>query len=445
MIHQPSNISIIGAGLVGTLLAIALKKLGYQPVVFDKRPQPIQSVEYKGRSINLALSDRGLQSLQTFGLDKKILNDAIAMKGRMIHKIDGSLDFQPYHIDRSKCIYSISRASLNKVLVDDATNKGIEINFESEPTFLDIDNQILECNHKTYSYDFLFAADGAYSSTRLQMKNKGLLDFTQSYLDYGYKELEIIPNENNKLEKNALHIWPRKDFMFIALPNQDGSFTGTLFLKLKGENSFEELDTANKVRAFFEQNFLDAIPLIQDLEDIFLKSPVGKMVTVNCNPWTSHNICLLGDAAHAIVPFYGQGMNAGFEGVHILHQLLLASNHFQKTINQFAADRPKDTDAIAQLALYNFLEMRDLVSEPSFLMSKQIEVWLKGIFPSSYQTVYEQVTFSHTPYRLALESLGVQKKMFEEMLSLPEQGNTDFFHQHQTQMIAIAKKHMPHL
>lgn len=419
--HQ-EQIVIIGAGLVGCLLALSLKKVGYNVTVYEKRKDPRKAEMQQGKSINLALSDRGILALKAINLDQIILSKAIPMSGRMVHQLNGEAKLQPYHHE-GKTIFSISRATLNLELIAEVEKNNIDLFFDCDCDSIDFKNHTInflsQQNRTAVKYDFLFGADGAYSQVRQQLQRKQGFNYSQEYLDYGYKEFYISPENNQKLSLNALHIWPRHDFMMIALPNPDHSFTCTLFLRLKGANSFESLDNSNSLVPFFEKYFPDIASTISNLESSYKEAPTGYMVTIKASPWNLvSNVCLIGDAAHAIVPFYGQGMNAGFESVRLLSEEIGKSDDLQTAINSFCRDRKHDTDAIADLAQFNFVEMRDKVDDSHFLLRKQIEKWLKSIIPDQYQTVYEQVTFSKEPYSVALEQCRLQEAMYAHLAAL---------------------------
>ena len=420
MTNAPQSVTILGAGLVGSLLALNLHEAGFKKIeIFEKRPDPRQQLVAQGRSINLALSDRGILALKKIGLHQSILEKAVPMRGRMIHDTSGNVTLQPYH-HQGKEIYSISRAVLNHELINKVEQLGITIGFGHECQQVDFKMQSLQFSHGSQnfsrSYEYVFGTDGAYSALRKAMQVHQGFDFSQKYLDYGYKELHIDADQAKEMELHALHIWPRRDFMMIALPNNDGSFTATLFLRLKGENSFDTLPDEKSVAIFFEKFFPDVVQKIDDLQICFLRSPVGHMVTIMTSPWAAQpNACLLGDAAHAIVPFYGQGMNAGFESVRLLSEALADTDDFQKCIADFANHRVLDTNAIAALAELNFIEMRDLVTDPKFILRKKIEAYLTTQLPAHFHTIYEQVTFSDQPYSHALIESERQQKMFQEM------------------------------
>jgi kynurenine 3-monooxygenase len=421
------NISITGAGLVGSLLAIYLRKRGYNVTVFERRRDVRQALNDEGRSINLALSGRGIRALEEVGLASEVKKITIPMHGRMIHALDGSLTFQPYG-KQGQFINSISRAALNRLLINTAETEGVKFHFEHRVTNVDLMNTSLtvEANGTSsiHKYDAVVGADGAFSAVRHAMQFTDRFDFSQDFIEHGYKELQIPPGKAGgfNLEKDALHIWPRESFMFIALPNPDGSFTCTLFFPFEGERSFSSLDSDESILNFFNKNFPDALKLIPGLVDDFKLNTTSSLVTVKCYPWVRHKSVLIGDAAHAIVPFYGQGMNAGFEDCRILNGLLdKHEDDLEKAVMVFQQERKADTDAIAQLALDNFIEMRDLVADAEFLLRKKIEAKLHELFPDEWIPLYSMVTFhDEIRYSEALRIGTKQKTIMDEVMQRPE-------------------------
>src|SRR3989337_531358 len=388
------EITIIGAGLVGSLFSIYLSKRGYKVNIYEQRPDMRKEKITAGRSINLALSDRGIKALEEVGIMDAIRQIAIPMHGRYIHNADGKMTHQPYGM-QGQFINSVSRAELNIRLMDLAEQHGVEILFQQK--CVDVDwkkNQIsFEQPHlkpviatankvkqeaKTSDFELLFGADGAYSAVRLQQQlQHNRFQYEQHYIDFGYKELIIPSGEDGefRIEKNALHIWPRGNYMLIALPNNDGSFTCTLFFPFEGEPSFASLDTKEKVKSFFEKTFADAVPMMPTLEDDFFNNPTSSLITVKCFPWIRNDkFALIGDAAHAIVPFFGQGMNCGFEDCSVLNGLISKhDDNWFAILEEYQYLRKADSDAIAEMALNNFIEMRDKVADPHFLLQKKIE------------------------------------------------------------------------
>jgi kynurenine 3-monooxygenase len=418
------NVTILGAGLVGSVLSILLRKRGYEVTIFERRSDLRTTAIGAGRSINLAMSTRGWRALELAGLREEIEKIAIPMPGRYLHQADGSAAFQPYG-KNGEAIYSVSRGELNKKLMDLAEANGVKIAFNATCTKVDIDTNTIHLKNEDGSTtsekcDLLFGADGAFSALRTSMSQTDRTDFQQFYINSGYKELCIPPdaNGNFKLEKHALHIWPRHNFMMIGLPNTDGSFTCTLFFPFEGSPSFDSIKTKEEVKAFFEEQFPDAVPLMPTLLEDYERNPVSSLITTKIYPWTyKDQSCLIGDAAHAIVPFYGQGMNAGFEDCTVLDALLdQYGEDWSKILPQFQKLRKPNADAVAELALKNFIEMRDKVADPKFLERKKIEKDLGIRFPGIFNSVYEMVSFSHTPYAYALGSIEAQDTLLAQIM-----------------------------
>lgn len=402
-------LTVMGAGLVGSLLTLYLARRGHQVEVVERRADPRRSGGGEGRSINLALSDRGWRALAEVGAAADIRQVGIPMYGRVMHDAQGGLTRQPYGQD-GQAIYSINRGHLNRRLLDLAeAQPNVRLRFGQQCQHLDLNQQRLHLldtatqQERAEPYTRLFGTDGAFSAVRGALQRTDRYDYSQAYLDYGYKELSIAagPNGAWQLEKNALHIWPRGQYLLIALPNLDGSFNGTLFFPYEGPESFAALSTPADVTAFFTRVFPDAVPLMPALTDEFFAHPTGSLVTIRCYPWRhGADVLLLGDAAHAIVPFYGQGMNAGFEDCRVLNELLdqYGDAAWPTVLAEFQTRRKPNTDAMASLALYNFTEMRDRVADPRFLLQKKIEAKIARQYPGSWTPLYTQVTFSHTPY-----------------------------------------------
>jgi kynurenine 3-monooxygenase len=424
------TITLVGAGLVGSLLAIFLARRGFNVELYERRPDMRTHAISAGRSINLAISTRGINALHKLKLDEKILAYAVPMRGRMIHSQQSELSFQPYGKDDSEYINSISRATLNKELMDAAEQTGrVRIIFNQKVTGFDFNSNTLhlkdEETGKSYSkkVDIVIGTDGSASAIRTAMESLPGHEFTESELDYGYKELVIPPATGGgfQIERNALHIWPRGTYMLIALPNFEGSFTCTLFLPFKGDPSFEKLTTKREVNAFFKDQFPDAVPLIHDLEETFFSNPTGHIVTVKSKKWNVEGrVLLMGDAAHGIVPFFGQGMNCGFEDCTVFDENF---DKFRKgdTVDwsglfDFMTEaRVPNTNAIADMAVENFVEMRDKVGDKKFLMQKSVEKILQNKFPGKYVSRYSLVTFSNVPYTVAMEAGVVQERLLSEL------------------------------
>ncbi|HWR33818.1 MAG TPA: NAD(P)/FAD-dependent oxidoreductase [Chitinophagaceae bacterium] len=429
------DITIIGAGLVGSLLSIYLSKRGYNVKVFERRNDMRKEKMAAGRSINLALSDRGIKALEEVGIMDELRKICIPMHGRFIHKADGSTASQAYG-KHGQFINSVSRGELNKKLMDLAEHHAAEIIFNHKCEFIDWKTNTITFELPdlpagqagsrliTHNSGLIFGADGAYSAARLQHHlQHDRFQYSQYYIDFGYKELNIPPGENGdfRMEKNALHIWPRGNYMLIALPNIDGSFTCTLFFPFEGEPSFASLNTKEKVKIFFEKTFTDAVPMMPTVEEDFFNNPTSSLVTVRCYPWIREDrFALIGDAAHAIVPFFGQGMNCGFEDCSVLNRLMDMHGEDWKTILlHYQQSRKPDGDAIAELALNNFIEMRDKVADPKFLLQKKIEAKLHEKYPDKWIPAYTQVTFSpHIRYSDALKRGQQQEKIMQQVMSM---------------------------
>ena len=425
------SVNIIGAGLVGSLVSIYLAKRGYKINIYERREDMRKTTMSAGKSINLALSDRGWRGLEGVGIADEIKKIAIPMYGRFIHNKNGSTGFQPYGKD-NQAIYSVSRAEINMRLMDLAEQqKEVKIYFDERCTHIDRTTLIshFENNNtkKTTSNksDLIFGADGAFAASRLNMQlTSDRFEYNQHYISAGYKELIIPPGKDAGflLEKNALHIWPRGSFMMIALPNLDGNFTCTLFLPFEGEKSFANLKTKEQVKTFFETEFSDAVPLMPTLIDDFMNNPVSSLVTVKCFPWTfDHKIALIGDAAHAIVPFFGQGMNCGFEDCVVLNELIdKHKEDWTKIFPEYEMLRKPDGDAIADLAVANFIEMRDKTADKTFLLQKKIEARFNEKYPDKWIPLYSMVTYSpHIRYSTAKKEGERQQSIMDKIMAMP--------------------------
>lgn len=427
---QKKETVIIGAGLVGSLLSIYLARRGYHIRIYERREDMRLANISAGRSINLALSDRGIKALQEIGAMDDIQQIAIPMHGRYIHKLDGSTAYQPYG-NEGQFINSVSRGDLNKKLLDLAEKAGVKIFFNESCHNIKWDANKIGfektgniCTEEVKA-DLIFAADGAYSAARSAFQlQQDRFQYQQYYIDFGYKELHIPPGEDGsfRLEKNALHIWPRGNYMLIALPNMDGSFTCTLFFPFEGEESFAALDTREKLSTFFNTTFADAVHLMPTLEDDFFNNPTSSLVTVKCFPWIyKDQFALIGDAAHAIVPFFGQGMNCGFEDCAVLNSLIdTYQDDWEAILPAYQTLRKPDADAIAELALNNFVEMRDKVADPKFLLQKKIEADFSKKNPDKWVPAYSQVTFCpHIRYSDALINSRRQDAIMQQIIHLP--------------------------
>ena len=413
------KISILGAGLVGSLLSILLKKRGYDVTLFERRSDLRKAGGIGGRSINLALSHRGLKALDLAGIKETIQESCIPMPGRMIHDLEGNLDFQPYGKE-GQFINSVSRGGLNELLMNEAEKLGVTIEFDHRCVDVDFANATASFdNGAAVSADFLIGADGAFSALRSAMQKTDRFNYAQQYISAGYKELTMPPNADGDfaLDPGALHIWPRGEYMLIALPNLDKSFTCTLFFPFEGPISFEQLKTETDVTEFFNEKFADAVPHLPHLEKEFFENPTSSLITVRCSPWVKGNTALIGDAAHAIVPFYGQGMNSGFEDCYVFDQLLEKHGDINAAmLEEYEALRIPDGNAIADLALYNFIEMRDKVADEKFILQKKIEKRLNQQFPDQWTPLYSMVTFSDFRYSEAWALGQKQQAIMDEVL-----------------------------
>ena len=425
MPHKSETITLIGAGLNGPLLALGLVKRGFKVEIFERRPDMRRVRISAGRSINLALSTRGIHALTEAGLWTGMRKIIIPMKGRMMHSPTSQLTFQPYGKDESEVINSISRAELNIALMNAAEAQGVKIQFQQRCTGTDLKTGAVRLRNertgkeRTSKADVVIGCDGSASAIRGEMLKLNRFNFSQQHLDYGYKELTIPagPRGKHALESNALHIWPRGNYMLIALPNVDGTFACILFLPFEGHDSFSQLSTRDLVIEFFESRFPDAALLMPNLAENFFANPTGTMVTIKCSPWhVEGHTLLLGDAAHAIVPFFGQGINCGFEDCTTLLGLL--DRHgadWERVFHEFEAARKVNTDAIADMAVENFVEMRDRVADPGFLFRKKVELALEAKYPKLFVPKYAMVTFHRIPYATALQRGQVQDAMLTEL------------------------------
>lgn len=421
------KIAVVGAGLVGSLQAILLAKKGYKVQVLERRPDLRKAEFIGGRSINLALSNRGWKALDLAGVSDKIKEYALPMYKRCMHDADGNLTYQPYGKE-NEAIYSVPRGTLNQTLMNEAEHyPNVEYLFDLKCKDVDLrDNTLVMQNNdkeiETFKFDKMFACDGAFSAVRGRLQRTTGFNYQQSYLGHGYKELEIPPNADGsfKLENDCLHIWPRGEYMMIALPNAGGSFTCTLFMANEGEVSFQSLDSDDKVMAFFNKNFADSTPHIPELLEDWKKNPVGSLMTVKCDPWQyNDDILLLGDAAHAVVPFYGQGMNSGFQDCTVFQEMHDARNgEWDGLIEDFSDAHYKNGQAIADLALYNYIEMRDKTADPDFLLRKKIEAKFTKLYPEKWMPLYSQVTFSQTPYAEAVENGNRQRAIMDQVMEM---------------------------
>lgn len=420
-----TKITLIGSGLAGPLLAIELKRRGMNVEIYERRPDMRKVRISAGRSINLALSTRGIYALQQAGVWGAIERIIIPMKGRMMHSQTGALTFQRYGKDDTEVINSVSRAELNIALMNAAEECGVPLHFDQRCTGFDLRSGAVHLRNEetgessTIETELVIGTDGATSAIRTELLKTPRFNFSQQYLDYGYKELTIPPAADGRhaMDIHALHIWPRGSYMLIALPNIDGTFGCILFLPFDGENSFAALETEATVHEFFAAHFPDAAKLMPKLVENFFANPTGSMVTIKCSPWHHDGkALLLGDAAHAIVPFFGQGLNCSFEDCTYLLELIdRYETEWASIFRAFEQARRENTDAIADLAVENFVEMRDRVADAHFLFKKKAELALEAKFPERFVPKYAMVTFHRVPYAVAAARGKIQDRILAEL------------------------------
>jgi kynurenine 3-monooxygenase len=418
---MPTKFTLIGSGLAGGLLAAYFGRRGYEVDLYERRADPRAGNFVGGRSINLALSTRGIHALEQLGIAGEVLQHAIPMRGRMIHDKSGELHFSPYDRDPNKYINSIGRAALNTTVIEAAQRyPNVRVHFNHRCTEVDLNEAVAhletESGQLTARGDAVIGVDGAFSAVRQSMQKRlGGFAYDESYLPHGYKELTIPPGPDGgwRMEKEALHIWPRKSFMMIALPNPDGSFTCTLFWEFEGPRSFATTKTDDDVRWFFEEEFPDAVPLMPALLEDFRENPTGSLVTIRCAPWHyKDKVALVGDAAHAVVPFYGQGMNAAFEDCVVLDECLAEfPENRERAFAEYFSRRKATADALAGLAVHNFIEMRDKTASKTFRTKKKLDHLLEGLLPGLYLPLYTMVTFTRIPYAEAARRARWQDRM----------------------------------
>ena len=425
-----NRFTVAGGGPVGSLLAILLARHGYDVGLYEGRPDSRVTNIYQGKSINIALSDRGWHSLEQIGISADAKADAIPMYHRAIHGLDGELSALPYG-NEGDAIWSVSRGGINEQLLDVAASEPrveahfehrlVDVDFETASTVFRVQGE----HEVTVNADYLFGADGAHSKVRRLAHDLPRFSYSQEYMPQSYIELHIPanPDGSHKLEKNALHIWPRKHFMLIALPNPDGTFTCTLFLDFSGNPSFESLTERSAVEAFFEANFADAMDYLEDPVDVFMQKTASPLFLVQVFPWSfNRKVGLIGDAAHAIVPFYGQGMNCGFEDCAELNRLIdLHGHNWDVIFPAYENARKPNADAIAELSKRNFVEMSDLSGDRKFQLRKMIEAKFSARFPDLWTPLYSMVTFSpDVPYAEALRIGDEQNRVMEIIMALPD-------------------------
>ena len=430
------KITLIGAGLTGPLLATYLANRGYEVDIYERRPDMRKESISAGRSINLAMSIRGIHALIEVGLFEKIDPLTISMKGRMIHELDGSTHLQPYGQKPEEVIHSVSRAKLNMELMTLAEDTGkVNIHFNQICTGMDLDEKTLSIldknseSKKIIPFELVMGVDGSASEVRDAMISKGNFNYEFKPLGHGYKELTIPPGENGEfqMEPNALHIWPRGQFMLIALPNLDRSFTCTLFFPMEGSTSFATVNSADDILQLFNEYFSDAIPLISNVVNDYQSNPTGRLGSVYCDPWhIEDKAVLLGDAAHAVVPFFGQGMNASFQDCTVLNQIMgVHNNNWNAILSEFSNEHVRNCYAIADMAVENYLEMRDYVTDPYYIKRRELELKMERIFPDEFLPRYSMVSFHRIPYAKVYAKGEYQNKLMDRILDKYEPDDVD--------------------
>ena len=422
------DVIIVGAGLAGSLCALYMLKRGFKVRLYERRADMRKAVLVAGRSINLALSVRGWTALEKVGVDAHVKEISIAMPKRVMHDLEGNLTDQFYG-NQDQAIYSVPRGELNVLLMNLAQERGAELFFNQKCFDVDLENpklifeNTIDAKISNVSCDLIIGADGAFSAIRTKMMKQDRFQYSQYYIEHGYKELLIPANADgsHKIEKNALHIWPRGNFMLIALPNLDGSYTCTLFSPFEGKDSFKELKTPKDITKFFNSVFKDFTPLIPDLVEQFLHNPTASLGIFKCFPWNVKDFCvLIGDSAHATVPFYGQGMNASFEDCRVLDDLIEEhEGDMLRTLNEFSQIRKPNGDGVQDLSLHNFIVMRDKTADPIFLLQKKIEQKFAQLYPEKWLPLYSMVSFSNISYAEAWVIGMEQEKLMSKIMNLP--------------------------
>lgn len=422
---------IIGAGLVGSLWAVYLSKAGYKVTIYERRPDIRKAEISAGKSINLALSVRGWTALDAVGVGDEIRKIAIPMYGRMMHDMEGNLTYQQYGKD-DQAIFSVSRGKVNAKMMDIAEKYGnAAIHYNTECKNVDLNKGIAFLKNSLTGEEFqvqsdlIFAADGAFSAVRYNsMQKLDRFQYSQNYIADGYREILLPANPDGSypMDKNALHIWPRGRFMLIALANEDGSFTCTLFMPHENDEfSFDKLNSKEAVNNFFKTVFPDFFEMMPNIADAWEDHPLSNLAIIRCYPWTKGKVALMGDAAHATVPFYGQGMNAGFEDCSVLWRLMQKHNEdWPKVFDEYSRTRKPDGDALQDLSLDNYYVMRDYVADPAFLLRKKIEAKFSELYPNKWLPLYSQVTFSNIRYSVAYKQGQLQNQIMDQIMEMPD-------------------------
>ena len=428
VLNQNKTATIVGAGLVGSLWAVYLKKAGYQINVYERRSDMRLAKMSAGKSINLATSYRGWKALDDMGIGDEIRKIAIPMYGRTLHKPDGSEAYQPYG-NNGQAIYSVSRGEINARLMSIAEdNTDTKIHFNEECTHVDLENGITHFKNsktgetKEVKADLVFATDGAFSATRYHgMQKLDRFNYSQNYIPDGYREILLPANADGsyKLDKESLHIWPRGRFMLIALPNFDGSFTCTLFMPFDGHtHCFNNLTSKEKVNEFFKEVFTDFYEMMPNIADAWDQHPLSSLAIIRCFPWTHGKVALMGDAAHATVPFFGQGMNCGFEDCSVMWELMKKhGDNWPLIFKEYETMRKPNGDAVQDLSLQNYIVMRDKVNDPDFQLLQKIERRINFLYPDSYFPLYTMVSFTNIEYITALNKGNEQEKMIQNIIA----------------------------
>ncbi|MFY7943486.1 MAG: FAD-dependent oxidoreductase [Crocinitomicaceae bacterium] len=429
--EKNKEVIIIGAGLVGSLWAVYLSKAGYRVTIYERRPDIRKAEISAGKSINLALSVRGWTALDAVGVGDEIREIAIPMYGRMMHDMEGKLTYQQYGKE-DQAIFSVSRGKINAKMMDIAEKHGnATIHYNTECKNVDLKNGIAFLKNSLTGEEFkvqanlIFAADGAFSAVRYNaMQKLDRFQYSQNYIADGYRELLLPANPDGSypMDKNALHIWPRGRFMLIALANEDGSFTCTLFMPHENDEfSFDKLNSKEAVNNFFKTIFPDFYEMMPNIADAWEDHPLSNLAIIRCYPWTKGKVALMGDAAHATVPFYGQGMNAGFEDCTVLWGLMQKHNEdWDKIFAEYSLTRKPDGDALQDLSLDNYYVMRDYVADPDFLLRKKIEAKFSELYPNKWLPLYSQVTFSNIRYSVAYKQGQLQNEIMDQIMEMPE-------------------------
>jgi len=428
--EERKNVIIIGAGLVGSLWAVYLSKAGYSVTIYERRSDIRKAEISAGKSINLSLSVRGWTALDAVGVGDEIRKIAIPMSGRIMHDLEGNLTYQPYGKE-GQAIFSVSRGKVNATMMDIAEKHGnATIHYNHDCRKVDLKNGIVWLTNTLTGEeieakaDLIFGADGAFSAVRYNsMQKLDRFQYSQNFIADGYREILLPANADGsyQMDKNALHIWPRGRFMLIALANEDGSFTCTLFMPHEGgENAFDKLTSKEAVDNFFKTTFPDFYTMMPNIADAWEDHPLSALAIVRCYPWAHGKTALMGDAAHATVPFYGQGMNAGFEDCTVLNNLMHKHNHDWEVIfAEYSKERKPDGDALQDLSLENYYVMRDFVADPAFLLRKKIEAKFSELYPDKWLPLYSQVTFSNIRYSVAYNQGKVQSEIMDQVMETP--------------------------